>query len=100
MFLHIANAFGDHVNQNVEFGGSGLKHLSLNARRTIATMGAEISAEFAIFEADDLILDYVRERNKAPFEAQYPDAGRASIANAARSRSATWSRWSRFPIRW
>lgn len=73
VFLHIANAFGDHVNQNVEFGGSGLKHLSINARRTIATMGAEISADFAIFEADDVILDYVRERNKAPFEAQYPD---------------------------
>src|SRR6185503_17101850 len=73
VFLHIANVFGDHVNQNVEFGGSGLKHLSINARRTIATMGAEISADFAIFEADDVILDYVRERNKAPFEAQYPD---------------------------
>ena len=73
VFLHIANAFGDHVNQNVEFGGGGLKHLSLNARRTIATMGAEISADFAIFEADDLILDYVRERNKAPFEVQNPD---------------------------
>ena len=24
VFLHIANAFGDHVNQNVEFGGPGL----------------------------------------------------------------------------
>jgi 3-isopropylmalate/(R)-2-methylmalate dehydratase large subunit len=74
VFLHIANAFGDHVNQNVEFGGPGLKHLSINARRTIATMGAEISADFAIFEADDAILEHVRERNKAPFEPQYPDA--------------------------
>jgi len=73
VFLHIANAFGDHVNQNVEFGGSGLKNLSINARRTIATMGAEISADFAIFEADDVILDHVRERNTAPFEPQYPD---------------------------
>ena len=36
-------------------------------------MGAEISAEFAIFEADDVMLDYVRERNKAPFEPQHPD---------------------------
>ena len=74
VFLHIANAFGDHVNQNVEFGGAGLKNLSINARRTIATMGAEISADFAIFEADDVILDHVRERNNAPFEPQYPDA--------------------------
>jgi 3-isopropylmalate/(R)-2-methylmalate dehydratase large subunit len=74
VFLHIANAFGDHVNQNVEFGGPGLAHLSINARRTIATMGAEISADFAIFEADDAVLDYVRKRNPAPFEAQNPDA--------------------------
>jgi 3-isopropylmalate/(R)-2-methylmalate dehydratase large subunit len=37
-------------------------------------MGAEISADFAIFEADDAILEHVRERNKAPFEPQYPDS--------------------------
>jgi 3-isopropylmalate/(R)-2-methylmalate dehydratase large subunit len=73
VFLHIAGEFGEHANQNVEFGGSGLKHLSLNARRTISTMGAELSAEFATFEADDLLLDYVRKRNPAPFEAQYAD---------------------------
>jgi 3-isopropylmalate/(R)-2-methylmalate dehydratase large subunit len=36
-------------------------------------MGAELSAEFATFEADDLLLDYVRQRNPAPFEAQYAD---------------------------
>jgi 3-isopropylmalate/(R)-2-methylmalate dehydratase large subunit len=74
VFLHIANAFGDHVNQNVEFGGSGLQHLSINARRTIATMGAEISADFAIFEADDAVIDYVKARNPQPFEPANPDA--------------------------
>jgi 3-isopropylmalate/(R)-2-methylmalate dehydratase large subunit len=74
VFLHIAGTYGEHANQNVEFGGGGLKHLSLNARRTISTMGAELSAEFATFEADDVLLDYVRARNPAPFEAQHPDA--------------------------
>jgi 3-isopropylmalate/(R)-2-methylmalate dehydratase large subunit len=73
VFLHIANLFGDHTNQNVEFGGPGVKNLSLNARRTIATMGAEISADFAIFEADDMLADYIRARNPEPFEAQNPD---------------------------
>src|SRR4029077_2628629 len=73
VFLHIANVYGDHINQNVEFGGEGLKNLSINARRTIATMGAEISADFAIFEADEVLHDYVRARNPAPFEAQNPD---------------------------
>ena len=60
VFLHLAGTYGEHANQNVEFGGSGMQHLSLNARRTISTMGAELSAEFATFEADDLLLDYVQ----------------------------------------
>jgi 3-isopropylmalate/(R)-2-methylmalate dehydratase large subunit len=73
VFLHIAGAFGDHTNVNMEFGGRGLGELSLNARRTIATQAAEVGAEFAIFEPDDVLLDYVRAHNSAPFEAQYPD---------------------------
>lgn len=74
VFLHIAGEYGDHANLNVEFGGEGMSRLSLNARRTLATMGAELSAEFVTFEPDQLLLDYVRERSTAPFEAQYPDA--------------------------
>ena len=37
-------------------------------------MGAELSAEFTTFEPDDQLIDYVRERNSASFEPQYPDA--------------------------
>jgi 3-isopropylmalate/(R)-2-methylmalate dehydratase large subunit len=74
VFLHIANQYGEHANQNVEFGGPGMTHLSMNARRTIATMGAEISADFAIFEADEVLASHVRARNSAPFEAQNPDS--------------------------
>ncbi len=72
-FLYIANRYGAHTNRNVEFGGAGARRLGINARRTIATMCTELSAEFAIFEPDDVMLDYVRERNPAPFVAQYPD---------------------------
>src|SRR5258707_11736837 len=75
VFLHIAGEFGEHANQNVEFGGGGLKHLSLNARRTISTMGAELSAEFATFEADDLLLDHGRPGNPAPVGAEKPRQG-------------------------
>ncbi|HUZ74586.1 MAG TPA: aconitase/3-isopropylmalate dehydratase large subunit family protein [Stellaceae bacterium] len=74
VFLHIAGTYGAHVNQNVEFGGPGMAGLSLNARRTLAIMGTELSAEFVIFEPDDRLLDYVRERNPAPFTPQWPDA--------------------------
>jgi 3-isopropylmalate/(R)-2-methylmalate dehydratase large subunit len=74
LFLHIAGKYGAHVNQNIEYGGPGMSGLSLNARRTLATMGAEFSAEFTIFEPDDLLIDYVRARNPKPFEPVWPDA--------------------------
>jgi 3-isopropylmalate/(R)-2-methylmalate dehydratase large subunit len=77
VFLHIAGAYGDHATQNIEFGGPALASLSINARKTIATMGAELSCEFATFECDDLLRDYVRSRTSAPFEPQHPDADAA-----------------------
>jgi 3-isopropylmalate/(R)-2-methylmalate dehydratase large subunit len=63
IFLHIAGAYGAHVNQNVEYGGPGMEGLSLNGRRTLATMGAELSAEFVIFEPDGVLMDYMRAVN-------------------------------------
>ena len=73
VFLHVADVFGDHTNQNMEFGGPGLASLSLNARRTIATQATEVGAEFATFEADKVLLDYVRAHTSEPFDAQRPD---------------------------
>ncbi|HWG04497.1 MAG TPA: aconitase/3-isopropylmalate dehydratase large subunit family protein [Beijerinckiaceae bacterium] len=73
LFLSIAQAYGDHTNQNVEYGGSGLSSLSIDARRTLATMSAELSVEFATFEADELLLDYIRMRTDLPFRPQAPD---------------------------
>src|ERR1051325_10164497 len=73
LFLHIAGTYGDHANQNVEFGGPALAHLSIDARRTLTTMGAELSAEFATFEPDETLIAYVKSRNPVPFEPQYPD---------------------------
>ena len=73
IFLHIAGTYGDHATQNIEFGGSALADLSISARKTLATMGAELSCEFATFECDPVLLDYVRARTTAPFEPQHPD---------------------------
>lgn len=74
LFLTIAGKWGAHVNQNVEYGGPGLEALTINARRTLAIMGTELSAEFVIFEPDDAMIHYVRERNPRPFEPVWPDA--------------------------
>jgi 3-isopropylmalate/(R)-2-methylmalate dehydratase large subunit len=72
-FLQIAGQHGDHATQNVEYGGTGIEHLSINARKTLTTMSAELSAEFATFEPDEAMIEWVRARNPAPFEPVYPD---------------------------
>jgi 3-isopropylmalate/(R)-2-methylmalate dehydratase large subunit len=72
-FLQIAGQYGDHATMNVEYGGSGIADLSINARKTLTTMSAELSAEFATFEPDEVMLQWVRARNPASFEAVYPD---------------------------
>jgi 3-isopropylmalate/(R)-2-methylmalate dehydratase large subunit len=74
IFLHIAGTYGDHANQNIEYGGSGLASLTLDARRTLAAMGAELSAEFVTFEPDDRLIDYMHACTAKDFQAQYPDA--------------------------
>ncbi len=73
VFLHISGTYGDHATQNIELGGPALANLSINARKTLATMGAELSCEFATFECDDTLLEYVRSRTTARFEPQHPD---------------------------
>jgi len=83
VFLYIAGTYGDHANQNVEFGGAALPYLSIDARRTLTTMGAELSAEFATFEPDEVLIDYVKARSPAPFEPQYPDADAMYVARRA-----------------
>lgn len=72
-FLQIAGQHGDHATQNVEYGGAGMQYLSINARKTLTTMSAELSAEFATFEPDEAMIEWVRARNPAPFEPVYPD---------------------------
>ena len=74
LFLYIASHYGDHSGQNVEFGGPALSQLSMDARRTLATMGTELNADFTIFEPDRIMINYMRERTQEPFEPQYPDS--------------------------
>lgn len=76
-FLHIAGRYGDHVTTNVEFGGPGMKDLSIAARKTLTTMATELAAEFATFEPDEIMNGWLRERTDAAYECVYPDADAA-----------------------
>jgi 3-isopropylmalate/(R)-2-methylmalate dehydratase large subunit len=62
IFLHIAGTYGDATNHNLELGGPGLASVPMNDRRTIATQGAEVSADFTTFPADEICLDFLQER--------------------------------------
>ena len=72
-FLQIAGRHGAHATMNVEYGGPGIASLSINARKTLTTMSAELSAEFATFEPDDVLIDWVRSRSAREFEPVFPD---------------------------
>lgn len=70
---HIAGEYGDFVGKNLEFTGPTVDAMSIAGRQNIATMSAEVSAEFALFEADARTLAYLRDRTDKPFEPVSPD---------------------------
>jgi len=74
VFMALAGRYGSHAGDNIEYGGSAMPSLSLDARRTLSTMAAELSAEFAVWEPDEVMLDYVAARAARPFTPVYPDS--------------------------
>ncbi|MFI8205494.1 aconitase/3-isopropylmalate dehydratase large subunit family protein [Streptomyces sp. NPDC085937] len=66
IFLHIAGTYGDATNHNLEYGGPGLASIPMNDRRTIATQGAEISADFSTFPIDDLARAFLADHGAPP----------------------------------
>ena len=73
IFLHIANEHGDAANRNLEFGGPGLASIPMNDRRTIATQGAEVSADYSTFEADEVLTRFLDDRGVTGYTAATPD---------------------------
>jgi 3-isopropylmalate/(R)-2-methylmalate dehydratase large subunit len=68
VFLHISGRWGDSANRNLEFGGPGVASLPMNDRRTIATQGAEVSADFTTFGVDERCAAFLAEHGAAPYE--------------------------------
>lgn len=60
---------------SMEFGGEGLKNVSMDSRFTIANMAIEAGAKNGIFEVDDITLAYVKEHvTNREFKIYAPDA--------------------------
>ena len=51
--------------------------LDISARKTLTTMSTELSAEFAVFEPDDVMLQWLRARTDASFDTYMPDTDAA-----------------------
>jgi 3-isopropylmalate/(R)-2-methylmalate dehydratase large subunit len=67
IFLYIAATYGDATNHNLEFAGAGLCSVPMNDRRTIATQGAEISADFTTFGVDEICAAYLDAHTDRPY---------------------------------
>ena len=80
VFFFIAEEYGGHSGLNVEFGGSGIATLSLNDRRVIATMCAELSADFAIFEYDEELGKYFTDFGIEDTSPVNPDSDAEYVA--------------------
>jgi 3-isopropylmalate/(R)-2-methylmalate dehydratase large subunit len=74
LFLYIAGTYGEATGFNVEFGGDGVKSLSIPQRQSVAVMCAEINAEFAIFPCDDSLEEWLRARGDKEINRVDPDA--------------------------
>ncbi len=73
-FLYLAGRWGSHENQNIEFGGPAQAKLNLNARRTLSTMCAELSAEFALWAPDALLTSFLDSKTDRPYFPTFPDS--------------------------
>ncbi len=70
---YIPGQYGDFAGRNLEWHGDGLANIDIDGRLTMATISAELSAEFSLFPYDDALASYLEGRAKWPFEPAHPD---------------------------
>jgi 3-isopropylmalate/(R)-2-methylmalate dehydratase large subunit len=70
---YIAGQYGDFAGRNMEWHGDGLAGIGMDGRLTMATISAELSAEFSLFPYDSVLEEYLKTRAKRPFEPVHPD---------------------------
>lgn len=70
---YIPGQYGDFAGRNLEWHGDGLSTIGVDGRLTMATISAELSAEFSLFPYDDVLADHLDGRAKWPFEPAVAD---------------------------
>ena len=77
LILYLLGHYGADFAQYkaIEFAGDLITGMSLPSRFTMANMGVEMGAKFALFPADKKVLDYLASRTDQPLQAFGPDPG-------------------------
>jgi 3-isopropylmalate/(R)-2-methylmalate dehydratase large subunit len=70
---YIPGEYGDFAGRNLEWHGDGLAGIDMDGRLTMATISAELSAEFSLFPYDSVLEHYLEGRARGPFEPVFPD---------------------------
>ena len=85
IILHIAGQYGTDVGiyRSIEFEGPVVHQMSMASRFTIANMGVEIGAKFAIFPCDNKTLESLEGKMKRPARpvTSDPDAVYEAVYN-------------------
>jgi 3-isopropylmalate/(R)-2-methylmalate dehydratase large subunit len=70
---HIAHIHGAFPGRNLEWDGDTISAMPMQGRFTLATLSAELSAEFSLFRHDDVLASYLDGRASKPYEPVDPD---------------------------
>jgi 3-isopropylmalate/(R)-2-methylmalate dehydratase large subunit len=70
---HIPGRYGDFAGQNLEWYGDGLAGIDMDGRLTMATISAELSADFSLFPYDGVLEAYLDGRARQSYEPAFPD---------------------------
>ena len=75
VILHIAGKYSTEVAQYkaIEWAGSAVDEMSIDARLTMGNMSVELGAKFGIFRADEKTIAYLKKRTDKPIEPVDPD---------------------------
>lgn len=79
VILHIAGQLGTDFGlyKSIEYTGTAVRQMTLAQRWTIANMGVEVGAKFALFECDEKIEDWLRTRISRPYTPVSADSDAA-----------------------
>ncbi len=75
VILHIIGMIGvdGALYKSMEFGGPGMKSLSMDDRLCMANMAIEAGAKNGIFEVDEKTIEYIKEHSEKPYTVYKAD---------------------------